>query len=79
MSDANSLRVLVGRVFEIPADEVTDDLGPATFGQWGSLQHIQLVAAVEQAYGISLSPREIRSFSTVAELSNLVASKGVAT
>jgi acyl carrier protein len=79
VSKANSLRVLVAQVFEIAADEVTDDLGPATFGQWGSLQHIQLVAAVEQAYGISLSPREIRSFSTVAELSDLVASKGIAT
>lgn len=79
MSKANPLRVVVAGVFEIAADEVTDDLGPATFGQWGSLQHIQLVAAVEQAYGIQLSPREIRSFSTVAELSDLLASKGMAT
>lgn len=79
MSKANSLKAVVAKVFEISAEEVTDDLGPATFGQWGSLQHIQIVAGVEQAYGISLSPREIRSFGTVAELSNILASKGIAT
>ncbi|HUA28994.1 MAG TPA: acyl carrier protein [Streptosporangiaceae bacterium] len=79
MSEVNSLRSVVAGVFEVAAEEITDDLGPATFGRWGSLQHIQLVAAVEQAYGIHLSPREIRSFSTVAELNDIVASKGIAT
>jgi acyl carrier protein len=64
-------------VLEIEADEVTDDLGPATSGQWSSLRHIQLVAAIEQAYNICLSPREIRSFSTYSELSDIVASKGI--
>jgi acyl carrier protein len=71
--------MLVAEVLEIQADEVTDDLGPAISGQWGSLQHIQLVAAVEHAYDIRLSPREIRSFSTFAELSDIVARKGITT
>lgn len=79
MSDASSLRALVARVLAIEVDEVTDDLGPATFGRWGSLQHIQLVAAVEHAYDIRLSPREIRSFRTFAELSGIVVAKGIAT
>ena len=79
MGKANSLQAVVAQVFEISAEEVTDDLGPATFGQWGSLQHIQIVAGVEQAFGIRLSPREIRSFGTVAELSSILASKGIAT
>jgi acyl carrier protein len=75
----SSLQALVAQVLEITADEVTDDLGPATSGRWGSLKHIQIVAAVEQAYNIRLSPREIRSFSTFAELSDIVASKEAAT
>jgi acyl carrier protein len=74
-----SLRAIVAHVLEIDVAEITDDLGPATSGQWSSLRHIQLVAAIEQAYDIRLSPREIRSFSTYAELSEIVASKGITT
>jgi acyl carrier protein len=71
-----SLRAIVARVLEMKADEITDDLGPATSGRWDSLRHVQLVAAIEQAYKIRLSPREIRSFSTYSELTGIVASKG---
>jgi acyl carrier protein len=49
-----SLRAIVAQVLEIDVDEVTDDLGPATTGQWNSLRHIQLAAAVERAYAIRL-------------------------
>jgi acyl carrier protein len=70
---------LAAEVLEITADELTDDLGPASFGQWTSLKHLQLVAAVERAYGIRLSPREIRSFNTLGGLAGLIASKGIET
>jgi len=68
---------LAAEVLEITPDELADDLGPASFGQWTSLKHLQLVAAVERAYGICLSPREIRSFHTLGELARLIASKGI--
>ena len=71
------MRTIVAQVLELEPDEITDDLGPATAGQWNSLRHVQLVAAIEQAYDIRLSPREIRSFSTYSELSHIVAAKGI--
>lgn len=73
----SSLRAIVAEVMKIDVDDVTDDLGPATTGQWNSLRHIQLVDAVERAYDIRLSPREIRSFSTYFELRELVSRKGI--
>jgi acyl carrier protein len=73
---ASSLRSLVAEVLEIRAEDISDDLGPATFGRWTSLKHIELVAAVEHAYGIRFSPREIRSFSTFGELLGIVSGKG---
>jgi acyl carrier protein len=74
----SSLRAIVADVLEIEADEITDDLGPATSGQWNSLRHIQLVAAIEREYNICLSPREMRSFSTYSELADIVTNKGIA-
>ena len=76
---ANDLVAVVGQIMEIPPDRVTDDVGPATSGQWTSLKHIQLVAAVEDAYDVRLTPREIRSIRTVGQLRDILASKGVVT
>jgi acyl carrier protein len=76
---ANDLLAVVGQILEIPLDRVTDDVGPATSGQWTSLKHIQLVAAVEDAYDVRLTPREIRSIRTVGQLRGILASKGVVT
>jgi len=67
---------IVATVLEIPAEAVADDLGPSQLGQWTSLRHIQLIAAMEDAYGIKFASREIRSLRTVGELRELVRVKG---
>jgi len=70
-----SLHAIVARVLEVPPAEVHDDMGPKTARHWTSLKHIQLIAAVEDAYGIQITPREIRSVRTVAGLRMLVQAK----
>jgi acyl carrier protein len=72
---ATELHVIVARVLDLPAGDVHDEMGPKTVGQWTSLRHIQLIAAVEDAYGIRLNPREIRSVRSVSQLRALVLSK----
>lgn len=67
---------IVATVLAIPEQAVADDLGPARLGQWTSLRHIQLVAAMEDEYGIKFAAREIRSLRTVGELRELVRAKG---
>lgn len=71
------LETLVARVLDIPLHAVTDELGPAVEGGWTSLRHVQLVSAVQKAYGIRLSPREIRSIRTVGDLRGLLDAQGV--
>lgn len=66
---------IVATVLEIPEQAVVDELGPALLGQWTSLRHIRLVAAMEDAYGIKFASREIRSLRTVGELRELVRTK----
>lgn len=66
MSDP--LSDLVGTVLELPADQVDDEVSRGNQGAWTSLRHLQLVAAVEDAFGVALSPREIRRISSVGDL-----------
>lgn len=70
---------IIGRVLKTSSDELADDPACNTLGHWNSLQHVQLVAAVEDVYKIRFSPREIRSFRTVGGLREILTSKGIAT
>jgi acyl carrier protein len=71
------LAIVVAQVLQIPVEEFNDDLGLSSLGQWTSLKHIQLVAAIEDAYSVRFSPREIRSFSTVGGLRDILINKGI--
>jgi acyl carrier protein len=71
----SQLDEIVARVLAIPAEDVTEDLGPRIAGQWTSLKHVQLIAALEDAYSISFTPREIRSARTVSTLRGLIRHK----
>lgn len=66
---ADLLSKLVSAVLDIPADQVGDDLSRGSaHGSWTSLRHLQLMASVEDTFGIKLTPREIRRISSVADL-----------
>jgi acyl carrier protein len=73
---ADPLSDLVGAVLDLPADQVGDEMSRGTVGTWTSLRHLQLVAAVEDAFGVSLTPREIRRISSVGDLREALRARG---
>jgi acyl carrier protein len=68
---------LVADALELPVDQVDERTGPATTAAWVSLRHLQIVAAVMDTYRIELTPREIRTVKSVADLRDLLARRGV--
>jgi acyl carrier protein len=73
-----SFLTVVSGVLNIPIEQLNEQTGPATLGEWTSLKHIQLVAALEDAYDVRFSPREVRSVRTVGGFHDLLSSKGIA-
>jgi acyl carrier protein len=73
----HKLHDVVKRVLKISTEELADESAFNSLGYWNSLQHVQLVAAVEDVYGIQLSPREIRTFRTVGGLRQILSDKGI--
>ena len=69
---------LVADVLELPVDHIDSQTGPATTATWVSLRHLRIVAAVEDAYGITVTPREIRGITSVGDLRGLLQQRGVA-
>lgn len=69
---------LVAEVLEVPVTEIHPGTGPATAGEWVSLRHLQIIAKVEQTYGVSFTPREIRGIRSVADLRDFLRRQDVA-
>lgn len=42
---------------------------------WDSLRHISVIVSIEDAYGIRLPGREVRSLENIGELQNLIDAK----
>jgi acyl carrier protein len=71
-----TLTELVAEVLGLSPDKVTDETAPHNTGEWTSLAQIQLVVALEEAYGVSLSVLNIKAFTSVAAARKLLTDKG---
>jgi acyl carrier protein len=60
-----------------PALEIREGMTAHDVEGWDSLSHINLVLAIEQEFGISLTTRDVRSMKNVGDLLQLVARKAV--
>lgn len=55
----NALRKIFADVLNIDGAEIGDDSTPGTLENWESLNHLNLVASVEDYFGISIEPEDI--------------------
>lgn len=59
-------------IFDLEPDEIHDDLTPEDVQLWDSLNHLKLVTAVEQAFGVQFTMSELQSINSVAKLRVLI-------
>lgn len=63
------------KTFFQPSLEIHDGLTARDVAGWDSLSHINLVLAVENAFGITLTTRDVRSLKNVGDLVQLIDKK----
>jgi len=72
-----SLPELLAAVLELSTDTITDDLAQGAVPSWDSLRHLQLVASIEETYGVRLSTREIMTLHSVGDVRAVLRAKDV--
>ena len=74
----SAVATVFAEVLGIPAASITDDTSPDNTPQWDSLQAMNLVAALEEAFDVKLSTKEILSMRDVGLAKKVLRAKGVA-
>jgi acyl carrier protein len=65
-------------VFQLPLDQVKPESSPDNIPNWDSLQHLNLVLALEQEFNVQFTPEEIEQILSVELAAALLDEKRVA-
>jgi acyl carrier protein len=65
---------LVADTLRLPVEDITDTIGPGN--GWTSLQHLLIVAAVEDTFTVTFTPRQIRQMTSLGRLRELLQDQG---
>ena len=67
---------LVAETLGLELESVSPATGPGNPPKWDSLAHIQLVAVIEETYGVQMSTDEIVNLQCVSDIATLLQEKG---
>lgn len=63
---------IVARTFKVPRRSVTLESSPDTIPSWDSLQHVHLILALEEEFGVQFEVDEIVMMHSVGGIVSLV-------
>jgi acyl carrier protein len=75
---ADRLMAVFAEVLGLPPERVSDSTSPETTSEWDSLAAMNLVAALEETFGVELTTTEIMRMRTVGTAREVLRAKGVA-
>jgi acyl carrier protein len=68
----DQVRNVASDIFGIPADKITAESSPETIENWDSIQHLNLVLAVEEKFGVQIDPEDIEQMKNIGAAAKLV-------
>jgi acyl carrier protein len=71
----SQVRRILADLLAISAEEITIESSPETIEAWDSLQHLSLVLAIEQEFGIRFKPEEIEELNSLKVVAEKVRAK----
>jgi acyl carrier protein len=69
------VRGIAADVLKLSANQITPQSSPETIEAWDSVQHLNLVLALEQEFGVQFEPEEIDQMSNVDRILSVLETK----
>ena len=69
------VRGIASDILGVQSDKITAESSPETMENWDSIQHLNLVLAIEEKFGVQLAPEEMEQMKNVGLLATLVEKK----
>jgi len=71
----SQVKQIVADVLNLPLAQITPQTSPQSVDTWDSVQHLNLVLALEQALGIQFDREEIEKMQSVESITVVVSQK----
>jgi acyl carrier protein len=71
----NQVRVIAADVFAVDAKTLNANSSPEQVESWDSVQHLNLVLALEEKYRIHFEPEEMEGMNNLGRIAALLGSK----
>ncbi len=71
-STLQQVRSIASDIFGVPADKIGAESSPETIENWDSMQHLNLVLAIEEKFGVQLEPEDIEQMKNIGAVAALV-------
>lgn len=72
---SEKVRQEISAILGIPETEIAETTSPDTISSWDSVAHLNLVVALEEAFGIAFSPSETMELTSVQIIELTLAEK----
>lgn len=77
LNTEQKLKKIMMDLFEIKEGEITDESSIDNVENWDSLKHINLIIAIEEQLGLSMSADEIVEMTSFAKIKRILTDKGI--
>ena len=71
-STFEQVRSVASDIFGVPAEKITAESSPETIENWDSMQHLNLVLALEEKFGVQLEPEDIEQMKNIDAVAKVV-------
>lgn len=71
----DQIRSMASDLFGVPAEHITATSSPETLENWDSVQHLNLVLALEEKFGLQLSPEEVEQMKSIGDTAKIIETK----
>jgi acyl carrier protein len=69
------VRGIVADVLRVPTDQISRQSSPGTLTTWDSVQHLNLILALEQEFTLQFEPEEMDEMSSIDHILAVLARK----